>query len=232
METGQKNRRREIARLTASGGHDHRTGRQPGRCVVEWTFFAARTSPSASCLQLPQGLLQFLFFTCQVGSEKALKAEVAMRWPEFRPAFARPGFLTFKLPDDLTLPADFDLESIFARAYGLSIGKVANADPAAAAADVWRLVGDRPVSRIHVWQRDKCAAGEHGFEPSITPEAMAVYETVRQSCPHCDRLSTGNHASEPARRGENVVDCIMVEPDQWWIGVHKARSIPSRYPGE
>jgi 23S rRNA (cytidine2498-2'-O)-methyltransferase len=174
---------------------------------------------------------QFLFVTCQVGAEKSLKAEVAKRWPDFRPAFARPGFLTFKLPDDLTLPPDFDLESIFARAYGLSIGKVSIDDPAVAPSDVWRLVGDRAVSRIHVWQRDKCAAGEHGFQPSITPEAMAIYEAVRQACPVPDRLSAGNHAIEAARRGDSILDCILVEPDQWWIGTHKARSIPSRWPG-
>jgi 23S rRNA (cytidine2498-2'-O)-methyltransferase len=27
------------------------------------------------------------------------------------------------------------------------------------------------------------------------------------------------------------LDCIIVEPDQWWAGVHRAASTPSRWPG-
>jgi 23S rRNA (cytidine2498-2'-O)-methyltransferase len=28
-----------------------------------------------------------------------------------------------------------------------------------------------------------------------------------------------------------VLDCILVEPDEWWFGFHHIRSIPSRWPG-
>jgi 23S rRNA (cytidine2498-2'-O)-methyltransferase len=28
-----------------------------------------------------------------------------------------------------------------------------------------------------------------------------------------------------------VLDCILVEPDEWWLGYHRIRSIPSRWPG-
>jgi 23S rRNA (cytidine2498-2'-O)-methyltransferase len=176
---------------------------------------------------------QFLFVTCQVGAEKALKAEVTLRWPDFRASFARPGFLTFKLPDNLFLPPDFDLESVFARAYGLSLGKIKSTEDATEPnpTDVWSLLGDQNVSRIHVWQRDRCEAGEHSFEPSITPEAIKIYEAIRQACPNPEKLSAGNHCLEGARRGETIADCIIVEPGEWWIGVHKCRSIPSRWPG-
>ena len=47
---------------------------------------------------LPQPA-RFIFATCQVGAEKAVKGEVARRWPDFRFAYSRPGFLTFKLPE-------------------------------------------------------------------------------------------------------------------------------------
>ena len=70
----------------------------------------------------------FLFVTCQVGAEAALKSEVARRWPEFRFAYSRPGFVTFKLPKDHSLPADFDLEAVFARAHAFSLGKVTGDD--------------------------------------------------------------------------------------------------------
>ena len=65
----------------------------------------------------------FLFTVCQVGAESALKKEVAKNAPSLRFAYSRPGFLTFKNADEKDLPADFELKSIFARAYGLSIGK-------------------------------------------------------------------------------------------------------------
>ena len=28
-----------------------------------------------------------------------------------------------------------------------------------------------------------------------------------------------------------VLDCVVVEPNQWWIGYHRAASIASRWPG-
>ena len=46
----------------------------------------------------------FLFVTCQAGAERAVKAELARRWPDFRLAFSRKGFLTFKLPEEHTWP--------------------------------------------------------------------------------------------------------------------------------
>ena len=111
---------------------------------------------------------RFLFATCQVGAEGALKGELACRRPEFRLAFSRPGFLTFKLPEDHRLKADFDLESVFVRAYGFSLGKTRGEDPAALARRVWEVYGQRPVKTIHVWPRDAAGPGDHGFEPSIS----------------------------------------------------------------
>ena len=48
----------------------------------------------------------FLFVTCQIGFERAVKREVAGGWPAFRFAFSQPGFLTFKLPPDHGLADD------------------------------------------------------------------------------------------------------------------------------
>ena len=73
---------------------------------------------------VPLLMPDFLFVTCQIGAEQAVKGELARRWPGFRFAFSRPGFLTFKLPDEHGLADDFDLESVFARAYGFSLGSV------------------------------------------------------------------------------------------------------------
>src|SRR5271166_1389512 len=116
----------------------------------------------------PSQSARFLFVTCQVGAEKAVKGEVAQRWPDFRFAFSRPGFLTFKLPEQTFLAPDFNLSAVFARAYGFSLGKVSLDNPAIpasrigfepviaetggvspcdfanAAQQVWNLLGDRP----------------------------------------------------------------------------------------
>jgi 23S rRNA (cytidine2498-2'-O)-methyltransferase len=34
-----------------------------------------------------------------------------------------------------------------------------------------------------------------------------------------------------AKSGELILDCVIVEPHEWWIGCHRAASIPSRWPG-
>ena len=52
---------------------------------------------------------RFSFVTCQVGAQQAVKGELARRWPDFPLAFSRPGFLTFKLPEDHRLPPEFAL---------------------------------------------------------------------------------------------------------------------------
>ncbi len=180
---------------------------------------------------------RFLFITCQVGAEAAVKGELARRWPDFRIGYARPGFLTFKLPEGKHLAPDFRLESVFARAYGFSLGNASLADEAghadngSAAQQVWTLLGDRPVARIHVWERDRWEPGELGFSPSITPRAAAVWEEVKRACPSPERLADGDHLADPAAVGDFVADVVLVETNQWWVGYHRARSALSRWPG-
>jgi 23S rRNA (cytidine2498-2'-O)-methyltransferase len=174
---------------------------------------------------------RFLFVTCQIGAEAAVKGEIAARWPDLRIGYSRPGFLTFKLPEQKYLAPDFRLGSVFARSYGFSLGNASLDSPTAAAQEVWKLMGDRPIIRLHVWERDHWEPGELGFSPSITPRAAAVYEALRTACPNPQRLAAGNHLTESAAVGDFVADVILVEADQWWVGYHRARSVPSRWPG-
>jgi 23S rRNA (cytidine2498-2'-O)-methyltransferase len=194
----------------------------------------------------------FIFATCQIGAEDALKSEIARKWPAFRFAFSRPGFLTFKLPVGAALADDFDLRSAFARAYGFSLGKVAGSTLEERAAGVRELAAGRDIDVLHVWQRDLCEPGFHGYEPAMTEAAKAAEAAIREGfqnspfmvpesgvlsqgsgppSPASDRSVTQSASPNSARAGQLVLDCILVESDQWWIGYHRAVSIPSRWPG-
>ena len=119
-----------------------------------------------SSLQPPP---RFLFITCQVGAEAAVKGELARRWPDFRIGYARPGFLTFKLPEENTWPPISAWNSVFARAYGFSLGNASLADEAghadngSAAQQVWKLLGDRPIARSPCLGARPLGAGRVGL---------------------------------------------------------------------
>ena len=175
---------------------------------------------------------EFLFVTCQVGAEKAVKSELARRWPDFRFAYSRPGFLTFRIPAEPRLMTDFDLESIFARAYGFCLGKVTGGDFDELAREVWEVYGQRPVRRLHVWPRDAAKPGDHDFEPSITAEAIKAHQAAFRHCPHPEKLAEEAHDPlRPGEKGEFVLDCVMVQTEEWWVGYHRVKSVPSQWPG-
>ena len=114
-------------------------------------------------------LPEYLFAVCQVGAERALKSEIARFWPDFHFAYSRPGFVTFKLPSEHQLPDGFDLRSVFARAYGFSLGKVTASDLPERAQSFWKTAGTRPYEALHVWQRDTGPCGYRGFDQHVTP---------------------------------------------------------------
>ena len=175
---------------------------------------------------------RFLYVTCQVGAEIAIKRELAGRWPGFRFAYSRPGFLTFKLPEDHNLADDFDLRSVFARAYGFSLGKATGRDVDHLAKEAWKLFGDGSARHIHVWERDTIGPGDQSFEPLITPTALEAKAALRQHCPLPGSLSDEDvDPNIPAGLGELVLDCVMVEPGEWWVGYHRTFSAASRWPG-
>jgi 23S rRNA (cytidine2498-2'-O)-methyltransferase len=65
---------------------------------------------------------RFYFSTCQVGAEKAVKAEVLSEHPQLRFSFSRPGFVTFKEPGD-ALPSLTLKKGIFTRLWGEALGQ-------------------------------------------------------------------------------------------------------------
>jgi len=170
----------------------------------------------------------FLFATCQIGAEAALKAELAREHAGFRFAYSRPGFLTFKLPGDFAPAPAFQLKSVFARAWGYSLGKVdATSLDSAAASIAGRLVTGN-YAALHVWQRDMAAIGHRGFEPHVTPAALAAEEAIRRQS---DVESVNTPPARVAESGDLVLDCVLVEPHEWWIGQHWANGGDTGHPG-
>ncbi len=174
----------------------------------------------------------FLFVTCQIGSEKAVKQEIAAGWPAFRFAYSQPGFLTFRLPTDHGLADDFEPGLVFGRSCGFSLGRVGEKTQEERIARVWEVCKGRVFQGIHVWERDRSKPGEHGFEPGLTPAATQAHEMLVRTCPHAQSLSRGaDDPLRPAKPGKLILDCVILSADQWWIGYHRTKSIPSCYPG-
>lgn len=65
----------------------------------------------------------FIYTVVNIGSEKSLKEEVALKYPELSFAYSRPGYITFK-DNSGKFNIDSKLNLVFARAYGISLGRV------------------------------------------------------------------------------------------------------------
>jgi 23S rRNA (cytidine2498-2'-O)-methyltransferase len=160
---------------------------------------------------------QFIFTTCQVGAEPALKTEIKREHPSLKFAFSRPGFLTFKSEQPLSL--DFELKSVFARTYGLSVSKSDRAGAIQLIRDTEASLRalDKPI-HLHIWERDQHTPGEEpkGFVTDVWANSLR------------DELK--RKATTP-KEGELVLDVIAVEENQVWVGAHQHSPSHSRFPG-
>ncbi len=181
---------------------------------------------------------QFVFMTCRAGAEAALKQEVARTQPTWRPSFSRPGFLTFKGGDDqLDAHQLAERNWTFAYTCGISLGKVVGTQLAGIAASVWGLpdvlavVTGKTRVDIHVWQRGP-ALDEDGDPTYVTPLCIEIESALRMAAPegvHIERVvATPRRAS---RRNSIVLDVVVIEPGEWWIGYHQAVRRAERWPG-
>lgn len=174
----------------------------------------------------------FLFASCQVGAEPALKKEIAREHPGLRFAYSRPGFVTFKRESGPELTADFELRAVFARAYGISCGKTSG-DPtpilelARELASIEGAPGQKTRKpRLHVWERDRHFPGEEplGFVAGAwaRPAMEALGSAARGG--ELDPVST-------AQEGDLVLDVIAVEENEWWYGFHRHTLAHGPWPG-
>ncbi len=177
---------------------------------------------SAAIVPLPA----FLFATCQVGAENALKQEVHRDHSQLRFAYSRPGFLTFKITTPVT--PDFALSSIFARTWGFSLGKATGNTSEERVEAIRALFANLPIEQLHVWQRDLVAP--RGLAPDgLTPEALALDSQLRIAL--AAQLSGTPSIRDTSNSPPLIADVVLVEPDQWWAGFHWARSVEQFWPG-
>lgn len=167
----------------------------------------------------------FLFAGCQVGAEAALKTELARNWPAFRFAFSRPGFVTFKLPSQFSMDSEFDLRSTFARCSGWTFDKIDAVLLSERVGALRDFLNQHGLKNLHIWPRQMLPAGDRrGVGDRITNAVEEVVAEMRKLSERCS-------INETVRPGALVADCILVEPDQWWLGMHQANSVSSRWPG-
>lgn len=163
---------------------------------------------------------RFLFIGCHPGAARVLKDEVARNWPDFRLAFSRRGFVTFKLPDGAILPDDFDPKLVFARTHGFTLGKVSGATAEECAAQLEPLLAGRQHDALHVWPR---------IESLVEATAVARKAIIAAGLPVSDPavIEQPSPTEVPAR----VTDVIVIEPTEWWLGFHVATAMHLNWPG-
>ena len=175
---------------------------------------------------------RFVFAVTQAGAERALKNEVAREHPDLRFAFSRPAFVTFRTREEIVVGRELELHAVFARTWGYSIGKLGGADDIALARDAWRLFDtqapDAPFPHVHVWHRERPLPGDEGFDGAADDLAHTIGNLLVEHRPAAATPATVNVA--PAA-GELVLDCVLVEPREWWLGWHRAASPETRWPG-
>jgi len=161
-------------------------------------------------------------------------------FPGIRAAFARPGFVSFKM--EKPLPEDFQNRSVFARSASISLGKIETGRPHQdrpdqLAAEVWKIVTENHlfVNRVHVFQRDPLPVGEHNFEPHVPPKLEQLHRQIIEQSPQTKFLGIGAESIlHPAQPGETVLDVVRIEPNLFFVGTHsvtESSPIHSRYSG-
>lgn len=173
-------------------------------------------------------LMSYLFTCCQIGAEKFLKDELKTLHPEAHFAFSRPGFVTFKFPDNSPAPEEGVPKSIFARASGVSLEKLTGEESARVESIVKELEnGD--YQALHVWSRDEHPSGKGGYEVGPTEEDARICQLVRAALsPSAGRRLLIN---EPVVKSDRVLDCVLVDSQTWMTGFHRATFTATCYPG-
>jgi 23S rRNA (cytidine2498-2'-O)-methyltransferase len=172
-------------------------------------------------------LNNFILTSCEAGSERALKSEIAKNHPSLKLAFSRPGFVTFKLPasdnpeDDNQRAPRFQLNAVFARQFAASLGSAMLIDDVIIKAkSLVEKTGEK--LRLHVWGRGEVGAA--ATHPLAVGSAEVRVKQIRELLLGCEDsesiwLSTNgdiedngggvDDSRDIAKEGEHVFDVIV-----------------------
>ena len=177
----------------------------------------------------------FVFIVCQYGAEQPLK-KIAIGSTEgptttpWRLAFSRPGLLTLKyVGEEAELP---EFQGPLVRLSGKGLG-TARAELAEDCFEkVWQLATRSPQGQnwdaIHIFQRDRAMPGFRNFEPGPSELSQSIAEAFERWLAARDIRIPINQVATP---GQMVLDIILSEPNQWFVGCHKVRWVHEAWPG-
>lgn len=174
---------------------------------------------------------EFIFTTCQLGAEPALKKELARKHPELSFAYSRPGFVTFKMSTQ-TSDVGFVLHSVFARAYGFSLGKqkvdnfLESVEEVLKKVQALKATFSQSKLRLHLWERDQHPSGKEpiGFVPNALANKI---KTLLSTKVFADVF----YEDSKPNPEDMVFDWIIVDEKEWWLGYHKHSALHSPFPG-
>lgn len=171
----------------------------------------------------------FAFAVCQIGAERAVKAELARARPGYRPAFMRPGLLTWKC-EPAFAPHEV-LPSVFARAYGASLGSVRSPAELAALLPTLQTHGIRGPWRLHVFARDAHKPGESDPDEAEVRRRMdATTEAIRAAAKESIwQVGAAQNNGEwvldvvlpPDVAGSGSPDTSLGTTEPWLVGLHR-----------
>lgn len=173
----------------------------------------------------PTTVKPFVFVTCQRGAEPAVKAELSAWRADARPAFQRPGLLTFRL--DTAATDSEPVPGVFVRVSGVSLGTARDPDSVAQLASDAGLVGEL---RLHVYERDLCRPGEepegftYGARPSTLLPALERALTTRGF--------TLRASNARATVGDRVLHVVLGDANEpMLVGTHVHSRLHHAWPG-
>ncbi|MCA9172931.1 MAG: hypothetical protein KDB14_00380 [Planctomycetales bacterium] len=179
----------------------------------------------------------FIYIGCQPGTNSVCKRSLAGAHPELRFAYSRPGFMTYKAET----PAQ-DLRCAFARVHGETLGR-ASGSSAECAEAFWQIADQQwltnasPAPRqLHIWARTdrllraNTASANDTEVTELAPHANSpLQQAINALTPGAAERNM--QINEVARPDHWILDCVVVEPEEWWAGRRRATSVPARWVG-
>jgi 23S rRNA (cytidine2498-2'-O)-methyltransferase len=165
--------------------------------------------------------MSFFFCTLAPETTAAARADLARSQPEWRPAFARPGLLTFRTPEPVA--PDIPAPTPFARVWGRSVGSFERVEQISEALGA-ELGGAKAV--LHVWPRELSAEG--GSDLAASPEWQAQIKATEAE------LSKDGRRARAARPGELVLDVVLPplgSTEKVFVGLHRHQAGRSGHAG-